>query len=54
MGGWRKYLELQLQARSGLSSALVVGALLALYRPSSLSYFYWLRPSFGSREDTIR
>jgi hypothetical protein len=30
MGGWRKYLELQLQAKSGLSSALVVGALIGL------------------------
>jgi hypothetical protein len=30
MGGWRKYLELQLQAKSGLSSALVVGALISL------------------------
>jgi len=30
MIGWRKYLELQLQAKSGLSSALVVGALIGL------------------------
>jgi hypothetical protein len=30
MGGWRKYLELQLQAKSGLNSALVVGALIGL------------------------
>jgi hypothetical protein len=30
MGGWRKYLELQLQAKSGLSSALVVGVLIGL------------------------
>jgi hypothetical protein len=30
MNSWRRYLELQAQARSGLSSALVVGALLGV------------------------
>src|SRR5215831_137439 len=30
MGGWRRYLELQAQAKSGLSSGLVVWALLAV------------------------
>src|SRR5215831_16133071 len=30
MGGWRRYLELQAQAKTGLSSALLVWALLAV------------------------
>jgi hypothetical protein len=30
MGNWRRYLELQVQAKSGLSSALVVGGLLGM------------------------
>ena len=30
MGGWRRYLELQAQAKTGLSSGLVVWALLAV------------------------
>ena len=29
MGGWRRYLELQAQAKTGLSSGLFVWALLA-------------------------
>jgi FtsH-binding integral membrane protein len=30
MGGWRRYLELKVEAKTGLSSGLVVGALLAI------------------------
>jgi hypothetical protein len=30
MGGWRRYLELQARAKTGLSSGLFVGALLAV------------------------
>ncbi len=30
MGGWRRYLELQAQAKTGLSSGLFVWALLAV------------------------
>jgi hypothetical protein len=30
MGNWRRYLELQVQAKSGLSSALVIGGLLGM------------------------
>jgi hypothetical protein len=39
MGGWRKYLELRLQAKSGLSSALVLGALLGLVSAGVTSAF---------------
>jgi MFS family permease len=30
MGGWRRYLELKVEAKTGLSSGLVVGAILAV------------------------
>ena len=30
MGGWRKYLELQAQAKTGLSSGLFIWGLLAV------------------------
>jgi MFS family permease len=30
MGGWRRYLELRVEAKTGLSSGLVVGAILAV------------------------
>jgi hypothetical protein len=30
MGGWRRYLELRLKARTGLSSTVVISALIAL------------------------
>jgi hypothetical protein len=40
MGSWRQYLELQFQARSGLSSALAVGALLGVV--SAITTFVFL------------
>src|SRR6516225_3810480 len=52
MGGWRKYLELQLQAKSGLNSALVVGALIGLLSAAVtfvfllVAAFVWLARRF--------
>jgi len=52
MGGWRKYLELQLQAKSGLNSALVVGALIGLVSAAVtfvfllVAAFVWLARRF--------
>jgi hypothetical protein len=45
MGGWRKYLELQLQAKSGLSSALVVGALIGL-ASAAVTFIFLLVAAF--------
>ena len=53
MGGWRRYLELQAQAKTGLSSGLVVWALLAVVFGALtagfllLIAFIWLADRYG-------
>jgi len=46
MGGWRRYLELQVQARSGLSSALVVGGLLSAIS-GAITFIFLLVAAFA-------
>ena len=59
MGGWRKYLELQLQAKSGLNSALVVGALIGLVSAAVtfvfllVAAFVWLARRFDPLVDSL-
>jgi hypothetical protein len=45
MGNWRRYLELQLQAKSGMSSALVIGGLLGLLS-AAITFVFLLIAAF--------
>jgi hypothetical protein len=45
MGNWRRYLELQLQAKSGMSSALVIGGLLGLLS-AAITFVFFLIAAF--------
>ena len=53
MGGWRRYLELQAKAKTGLSSGLVVWAVLAVVFGAVtfgfilVTAFIWLADSYG-------
>ena len=53
MGGWRRYLELKVEAKTGLSSGLVVWALLAVafgaltFAFILVTVFVWLSSRFG-------
>jgi hypothetical protein len=53
MGGWRRYLELQAKAKTGLSSALVTWAFLAVvcgavtFGFTLVTAFVWLADSYG-------
>ena len=53
MGGWRRYLELQAKAKTGLSSGLFVWALLAVVFGTVtfgfilVTAFIWLADSYG-------
>lgn len=53
MGGWRKYLELQAQAKTGLSSGLFIWASLAVVGGILtaafilLTAFIWLAERYG-------
>jgi hypothetical protein len=54
MSGWRKYLELQARAKTGLSSSVVISALLAVifgivtFGFILVTVFIWLAGRYGS------
>jgi hypothetical protein len=56
MGNWGRYLELQLQAKSGMSSALVMGGLLGLLS-AAITFVFFLIAAFvwlAKRYDPLR